>query len=387
MYTRTLSVAVCLVASLALFSGCATWGPWPFNTEIPINLSKETFGTVPGEGEACLYTLTNANGMEARITNFGGNVTSLRVPDANGKLADVVLGFPSLEEYIENPPNFGCLVGRFGNRIAKGKFTLNGTEYSLALNDGPNHLHGGLKGFNKVLWKATPAGREDAVGLKLTYVSPDGEEGYPGTLKTTVHYWLTNANELEIVYEATTDKATPVNLTHHSYFNLDGQGNGDILDHVMMINAEHYTPVDETLIPTGELAPVAGTPLDFTHPTPIGERINADHEQIKRGGGYDHNYVLNSQDGSLALAARVVAPESGRIMEVWTTEPGVQFYSGNFLDGTLTGKEGKVYEKRYGFCLETQHYPDSPNQPDFPSCILEPGEKYYQKTVYRFAAE
>ncbi|MFO7973572.1 MAG: aldose epimerase family protein [Candidatus Hydrogenedentota bacterium] len=349
--------------------------------------TRATYGTVPGEGKADIYTLTNANGMEAQITNYGGIVTSLRVPDANGELADVVLGYPSIEGYIENPSYFGCLVGRFGNRIAKGKFTLDGKEYSLAANDGPNHLHGGVKGFNKVLWKATPVGREDAVGLKLTYVSPNGEEGYPGTLKTTVHYWLTNANELEIVYEAVTDKPTPINLTHHGYFNLDGQGTGDILDHVMMINADRYTPVDETLIPIGELASVDGTPFDFTKPTPIGERINADHEQIKRGGGYDHNFVLNSKDGSLALAARVVAPESGRVMEVYTTQPGVQFYAGNFLDGTITGKQGKVYEKRYGFCLETQHFPDSPNQPDFPSCILEPGDKYYQKTVYRFTTE
>ncbi|HOD49893.1 MAG TPA: aldose epimerase family protein [Candidatus Hydrogenedentes bacterium] len=383
MFTRNWRVAVCLAAVLGVFPGCATQGNGEEGSG-RLSIAKATYGTAPEGGNADLYTITNANGMVAQITNYGGTVTSLLVPDAAGALADVTLGYPSLEGYFENKPYLGCLVGRFGNRIAKGRFTLDGKEYVLAVNNESNHLHGGIKGFNKVLWDAKPAYREGAVGLKLTYVSVDGEEGYPGTLETTVHYWLTNANELEIVYEAVTDKATPVNLTYHGYFNLDGQGEGDILDHVMMINASRYTPVDETLIPTGELAPVANTPLDFTMPVAIGERINADHEQIKRGNGYDHNYVLNSQDGSLALAARVLAPGSGRVMEVYTTQPGVQFYSGNFLDGTITGKEGKVYKQRYGFCLETQHYPDSVNQPGFPSCILEPGKKYYQKTVYRF---
>lgn len=386
MLTRTWPVAVCLVATLEVISGCATQGSGG-DYAGELRIMKATYGTVPGVGHADVFSLTNAHGMEAQITTYGGIVTALRVPDASGKLTDVVLGYPGIEGYLDNNPYFGCLVGRFGNRIAKGKFTLDGKDYELAVNNGPNHLHGGVKGFNKVIWKATPVRRDDAIGLKLTYVSPDREEGYPGELTTTVHYWLTNANELEIVYEAETTRATPVNLTHHGYFNLDGQGEGDILDHLMMINAARYTPVDDTLIPTGELAPVAGTPLDFTQPVPIGERINAEHEQLKRGSGYDHNYVLNSQDGSLALAARVVAPESGRVMEVYTTEPGVQFYSGNFLDGTITGKQGKVYQKRFGFCLETQHYPDSPNQPDFPSCILKPGEKYYQKTVYRFTTE
>ena len=374
-------VAGCLAVLLGLAGGCATTGAGGGDAR-DLHLVRTTYGTVPDQGTAYLYTLTNANGMEVRITNYGGIVTSLLAPDATGAFADVSLGYPGLEGYFDNNPNFGCLVGRFGNRIAKGRFMLDGQDYTLAVNNGPNHLHGGLLGFSKKLWDAKPVRREDAVGLKLTYVSADGEEGYPGTLQTTVHYWLTNANELEIVYEAVTDKATPVNLTFHGYFNLDGEG--DILDHEMMINATRYTPVDDTLIPTGELAPVANTPLDFTTPVAIGARIDADHEQIRRGGGYDHNYVLNGQDGSLALAARVYAPESGRVMEVYTTQPGIQFYSGNFLDGTITGKAGKAYQKRYGFCLETQHYPDSPNQPAFPSCILRPGEKYFQKTVYRF---
>lgn len=383
MLTHSGFSAICLGVAAACVAGCATQeAGGQFSSKM--RLTKTTYGTAPGQGQADLYTLTNANGMEVSITNYGGIVTSLLAPDADGTFADVVLGYPDFEGYLNNNPFFGCLVGRFGNRIANGRFTLDGVEYQLAVNNGPNHLHGGLKGFDKVLWDATPVRRRDALGLRLFYLSPDGEEGYPGNLRTTVHYWLTNDNELEIVYEAETDKPTPVNLTHHSYFNLDGQGEGDILDHVMMINASHYTPVDETLIPTGEIAPVAGTPFDFTTPARIGERIDADHEQIKYGGGYDHNYVLDSQDGSLALAARVVGPRSGRVMEVYTTEPGMQLYTGNFLDGSITGKEGKSYHKRYGFCLETQHFPDSPNQPAFPSSILRPGETYYQKTVYRF---
>ena len=376
-------VAICLAACLGLAGGCAGTG---VSGEAPkgLHLARITFGTVPEQGTAYLYTLTNANGMELQITNYGGVVISLRAPDATGAFADITLGYPGLEGYFDNDPNFGCLVGRFGNRIAKGRFTLDEQEYTLAVNNGPNHLHGGIRGFSKKLWDAKAVHREDAVGVQLACVSVDGEEGYPGTLQTTVHYWLTNANELEITYEAITDKATPVNLTFHGYFNLNGEGEGDILGHELMINAARYTPVDETLIPTGELAPVANTPLDFTTPMAIGARIDASDEQIRRGGGYDHNYVLNSQDGSLALAARVYAPESGRVMEVYTTQPGMQLYTGNFLDGTITGKAGKAYQKRYGFCLETQHYPDSPNQPDFPSSILRPGERYLEKTVYRF---
>ncbi len=383
MFTGYWRVAGCLAVLLGLAGGCATTGAGGEGAR-DLHIVRTTCGTVPDQGTAYLYTLTNTNGMEVRMTNYGGIVMSLLTPDATGAFADITLGYPGLDGYFDNNPNFGCLVGRFGNRIAKGRFTLDGQEYSLAVNNGPNHLHGGILGFSKKLWDAKAVDREDAVGLKLTYVSVDGEEGYPGSLQTTVHYWLTNANELEIVYEAVTDQATPVNLTFHGYFNLDGEGEGDILDHELMINAAKYTPVDETLIPTGELAPVANTPLDFTTPVAIGARIDADHEQIRYGGGYDHNYVLNSQDGSLALAARVYAPESGRVMEVYTTQPGIQFYSGNFLDGTITGKAGKVYQRRYGFCLETQHYPDSPNQPGFPSCILKPGETYLQKTVYRF---
>jgi aldose 1-epimerase len=343
-----------------------------------MSIIKSDFGKTK-EGQAVdLYTLTNDSGMVVKITNYGGIVTSLTVPDKNGKFDDVVLGFDSLDQYLEGHPYFGALVGRYGNRIAKGKFTLNGTEYKLAANNGENHLHGGIKGFDKVVWNAEIVKQENEVGVKLSYLSKDGEEGYPGNLSVVVTYTLTKNNELKINYEAETDKPTPVNLTHHSYFNLKGAGNGDILGHLLTIDADRFTPVDEGLIPTGELKSVKDTPMDFTVPKAIGERIN----QVK--GGYDHNYVLNGWDGSLRLAAKVVEPLSGREMEVWTTEPGLQFYTGNFLDGTITGKNGKVYNKHYGFCLETQHFPDSPNKPGFPSTILELGEKYTHKTIYKF---
>lgn len=343
-----------------------------------MGIIKSDFGKTK-EGQAVdLYTLTNANGMAVKITNYGGIVTSLKVPDKNGQLDDVVLGFDSLDKYLEGHPYFGALVGRYGNRIARGKFTLNGTEYQLAANNGENHLHGGIKGFDKVVWNAEIVKKENEVGIKLSYLSKDGEEGYPGNLSVVVIYTLTKNNELKILYEAETDKPTPVNLTHHSYFNLKGAGNGDILGHLMTFAADRFTPVDEGLIPTGELKSVKDTPMDFTVPKSIGERI----DRVK--GGYDHNYVLNDWDGSLKQAAKVVEPTSGRVMEVWTTEPGLQFYTGNFLDGTITGKNGKVYQKHFGFCLETQHFPDSPNNPGFPSTILEPGEKYTHTTIYRF---
>ena len=356
--------------------------------ETKMDVQKEIFGRMPDGREVELYTLTNANGLKARITTYGAIVVSLEVPDRNGKLGDITLGFDTLEEYLKGHPYFGAIVGRYGNRIGKGRFTLNDIEYQLATNNGENHLHGGVKGFDKVVWDAEPVRQDDAVGVKLTYLSKDGEEGYPGNLSCTVTYTLTNKDELKVSYEAQTDKPTPVNLTHHSYFNLAGQGTGDILGHELMLNTDRFTPVDEGLIPTGELRPVKGTPMDFTKPTAIGARIEQDYEQLRYGKGYDHNWVLNrvprKSDDSLTLAARVYEPTSGRMMEIYTTEPGIQFYSGNFLDGSNIGKGGRVYQHRYGFCLETQHFPDSPNKPNFPSVILKPGQKYTHVAVHRF---
>jgi aldose 1-epimerase len=345
-----------------------------------MNIKKQAFGKTEDGKDVDLYTLTNANGLKAEIMTYGGIVTTLQVPDRNGNLADIVLGYDALDEYIKNNPYFGALVGRCGNRIGKGKFTLDGVEYTLATNNGPNHLHGGIKGFDKVVWDAEPMENETGVGLKLTYLSRDGEEGYPGNLNCTVIYTLTNDNELKISYEAETDKPTVLNLTHHSYFNLAGHGSGDILGHELMLTADNFTPVDEGLIPTGEIKPVKGTLMDFTKPTVIGARI----AQVE--GGYDHNYVLDNSDGSLALAASVYEPKSGRLMEISTTEPAIQFYSGNFLDGSNKGK-GAVYNKHDGFCLETQHFPDSPNKPKFPSVVLRPGEKYTHLTVHKFSAK
>jgi aldose 1-epimerase len=342
---------------------------------------QKEFGKAPSGERVELYTLTNSNGVEAAITNFGGIVVSLKVPDRNGKPADVVLGFDSLDGYLKGHPYFGAIIGRYGNRIAKGAFRLGGVEHSLARNNGENHLHGGIKGFDKVVWKA----KRDGQRLELSYLSKDGEEGYPGNLSVTVSYTLNDNNELRIDYSATTDKSTVVNLTNHSYFNLAGQGEGDILGHNVMIDADRFTPVDKGLIPTGELRRVEGTPFDFRKPHAIGERVGAKDEQLALGNGYDHNFVLNGSAGSLRLAARVTEPKSGRVMEVLTKEPGVQFYIGNFLDGTIKGKGGKVYQRRYGFCLETQHFPDSPNKPNFPSVVLKPGSRYSTTTVYRFS--
>ena len=344
--------------------------------ENKMSITKELFGKADGK-DVFLYTLENKNGLIAKITNYGAIVTSLIVPDKNGKFDDIVLGFDSLQDYLDGHPYFGAIVGRYGNRIAKGRFTLDGVEYTLATNNEKNHLHGGIKGFDKAVWDAEEFESNDGVGLKLSYISPDGEEGYPGNLSVKVAYTLTNNNELKIDYEAETDKATPVNITHHGYFNLAGAGKKDVLDHKLQIDADKYTVVDETLIPTGELRNVENTPMDFKTPHLIGERI----EQVP--GGYDHNYVINN-NGKMLKVIEVYEQESGRIMEVLTTEPGVQFYSGNFLDGTNIGKGGKVYYKHYGFCLETQHFPDSPNQPDFPTTILKPGEKYGYTTIYRF---
>jgi len=349
-------------------------------------IKTESFGQTQDGKPVDLYTITNSHGMEVRAINYGGIIVSLRVPDKNGKLDDVVLGFDTLDGYLDKSPYFGAIVGRYGNRIANGKFTWDGKEYSLAKNNGPNALHGGLKGFDKAIWQAEPFQNKQGKGVAFTYTSKDGEEGYPGNLKAKVTYTLTEQNELIFDYEATTDKATPVNLTQHSYFNLAGEGMGDILKHELMLNADRFTPVDKTLIPTGELRSVKGTPLDFTKPTAVGARIDDNYEQLAFGGGYDHNFVINHKASGLQLAARVYEPTGGRVMEVFTTEPGVQFYSGNFLDGTITGKQGHVYKRRYALCLETQHFPDSPNHPEFPSTILKPGQTLHSRTMYKFSA-
>ena len=351
------------------------------------HMKTQPFGTTHAGAPVDLYTMTNAHGLEMRVMTYGGIIVSLRVPDKSGKFDDVVLGFDDLKGYLGDNPYFGAIVGRYGNRIANGKFTLDGKEYTLARNNGPNSLHGGIKGFDKVVWHAEPFTKPHNIGLVLTYISKDGEEGYPGNLKATVTYALTDDNELRIDYRATADKATPLNLTNHSYFNLTGEGKGDVLAHIVMLNSDRFTPVDKTLIPTGELRLVKGTPMDFTTPTAIGARINGKYEQLVFGRGYDHNFVINRHGDGLELAARVVEPTSGRIMEVRTTEPGVQFYSGNFLDGTITGKHGHVYNQRYAFCLETQHFPDSPNHPDFPSTILPPGKAYHSETIYKFLVQ
>jgi len=368
------SLVVCLLLTLAAVSANAQ------------KVSKESFGKT-AEGESVdLYTLTNRNGMVAKITNFGGIVTTLTAPDRNNKYADVVLGFNDLDTYLKGHPYFGALIGRYGNRIAKGRFTLNGVEYKLAVNNGENHLHGGIKGFDKVVWTAKPMQNKTSAALSLTYVSKDGEEGYPGNLTVNVVYTLTNNNELRLDYTASTDKDTVTNLTHHSYFNLAGEGNGDILSHVLMLNANQFTPTDEGSIPTGELRAVQGTPFSFLKPTVIGARIDGTDQQLVFGKGYDHNWVVSGRAGTLRPAATVYEPTSGRVLQVLTTEPGVQFYTGNFLDGTLTGKSGKVYQRRFGFCLETQHYPDSPNHPKFPTTTLRKGATYKSTTIYRFSA-
>lgn len=345
-------------------------------------LSSAPFGTTPAGETVELYTLKNVHGTTVKITPYGGVVTSIIVPDRNGKMGDVVHGFDNAAGYTDKVPFFGALIGRYGNRIAKGQFILDGQTYTLARNNGPNHLHGGIKGFDKVLWKAAPV-NPAVPSLTLTYLSKDGEEGYPGNLSVTVTYTLTDDNQLVIDYLATTDKKTVVNLTNHTYFNL--AGSGTILDHEVRIDADRYTPVDAGLIPTGELAPVEGTPFDFRTPTAIGARINADNEQLKLGGGYDHNWVLNGAMGTMRKVAEVYERTSGRVLEVSTVEPGMQFYTGNFLDGTLTGKGGQSYAYRSGFCMETQHFPDSPNHPDFPTTVLNPGETYKTQTIYKFS--
>ncbi len=350
-------------------------------------MTKSEFGRTADGISVDLYTLTNRNGVEARITNFGGTLVALKVPDRNGSSADVVLGYDSLDGYLDDKFHFGGLIGRYANRIALGQFKLGDVTYVLARNNGENHLHGGVKGFNKAIWEATDCSRDGASALQLDYLSKDGEEGYPGNLKVRVVYSLTEQNELKIDYTATTDRDTIVNLTSHPYFNLAGQDAGSILQHELTLFADKYTPTDSTLIPTGELRRVQGTPFDFRRTVAIGARIDQDDQQLILGNGYDHNWILNNDhQETLKFAAQVYEPSRGRVLEVLTTEPGMQFYSGNFLDGIVQGKGTRAYNRRGGFCLETQHFPDSPNHPEFPSTVLKPGECYRSTTVYRFSA-
>jgi aldose 1-epimerase len=365
------------VASATILAGCATSKTG--------QITATPFGADSSGAPVKLFTLRNASGATATICNYGGLVTSLKMPDKRGQFGDVVLGYDNVADYIKSSPYFGALVGRYGNRIALGQFTLDGKQYTLATNNVPNSLHGGVKGFDKVMWSAKCYQSADGPSLELTYLSHDGEEGYPGNLSVTAVYTLTDDNSLKLVYTATTDKATVLNLTHHSYFNLAGKG--DILNHSVMIPADKFTPVDSTLIPTGELKPVAGTPFDFRTPTTIGARIGQDDDQLKFGKGYDHNWVINKPTGEMGLMARVTEPTSGRVLEVYSAEPGLQFYSGNFLDGTLTGKGGWVYQFRNAFCMEPQHFPDSPNQPSFPSVVLRPGETYHNTIIYKFSVQ
>jgi aldose 1-epimerase len=366
----------------ACFVGCSSM-PTPTNTVGTI--SQAPFGKTADGTPVEIYALRNTKGMEARIMTYGGIIVSLKVPDKDGNFGDIVLGYDKLDDYVKNNPFFGALVGRYGNRIAKGKFTLDGREYTLALNNAPNNLHGGPIGFDKKVWKATTLLTADGPAIQLNYLSKDGEEGFPGNLSVTATYTLTADNGLRLDYTATTDKATLCNLTQHSYFNLAGKG--DVLNELVYINADKFTPVDKTLIPNGELKPVEGTPFDFRKSTAVGARINADDEQIKFGSGYDHNWVINKPLGKLGLAARVTDPTTGRVMEVLSTEPGVQFYTGNFLDGSITGKGGQVYQRRSGLCFEPQHYPDSPNHPQFPSAELKPGQTYQNTIIYRFSVQ
>lgn len=383
IHSHLLSTVVCLAVSGSCFA---------IETPVPAPFGKTKEGTAVE-----VFTLTNKHGVKLRAMTYGATVLSLETPDRDGKIADIVLGYPTLKQYEKSSPYFGAIVGRYGNRIAFGKFTLEGKEYSLAQNNGApglkSSLHGGLRGFDKVVWKAEPLAQDTAQGVRFSYLSKDGEEGYPGNLECKVTYWLNDKNEWRVDYELTSDKPTPVNLTQHSYFNLRGEGRGDILGHELMLPAAKFTPVNAAMIPTGELRSVSGTPLDFNRPTAIGARIQADDEQIRLGGGYDHNYVLNRSafgglfGGRTHPAASVYEPLSGRVLTILTSEPGIQFYSGNFLDGTLKGKAGASYPKRSGFCLETQHYPDSPNQPAFPSTILKPGKVWKSTTVFQFGVK
>ena len=373
-FLRLLTLSICII----FLTGCER------STEMKVN--KELFGELDGK-PVDIYTLTNSNHIEIKITNYGGIVTSLKVPDKNGKLEDVVLGFNNLEDYKKKSPYFGCIAGRYANRIGNAEFVIDGEKFTLAKNNGENSLHGGLKGFDKVLWDAEPVTGKDFQSLKLTYLSRDGEEGFPGNLDVEVTYTLAEDNSFRIDYMASTDQATVINLTNHTYWNLAGEGSGDVLKHELMINADYFTPTDHGSIPTGELRPVENTPLDFRKPRFIGDGVDSDYEQVKLCRGYDHNFVINpDEDKEMKLAATVYEPAGGRYMEIYTTEPGVQFYSANFLFG-VTGKSGKAYAPRGAFCLETQHFPDSPNKPEFPSVVLRPGETYKSTTLHKFSVK
>ncbi|MCF7802752.1 MAG: galactose mutarotase [Candidatus Marinimicrobia bacterium] len=378
---RTRYLYVGLILSMVLFLlGCAN--------QPTLTISEENWGALDDGRPVSLFTLTNQEGVTAQITNYGGTLVSVKWADKNGEVEDVLLGHRTLEGYLEDNPYFGGIIGRYANRIDEGQFALDGESYQLATNDGPNHLHGGDKGFDKVVWDAQTFQEADSVGVRLRYVSADGEENYPGEVTVEVTYSLNSNDELRLDYAATTDEKTIINLTSHPYWNLAGQGAEPVLDHIMMINADHFTPIDETLIPTGKIRSVEGTPFDFTEPTKIGKRIDADNQQIEYGNGYDHNWVLNQDEpGEMVLACRISEEESGRILEVMTTEPGLQFYSGNFLDGSITGKDGEMYEYREAVVVEAQHFPDSPNHPNFPSTVLNPGEEYSQTTIYKFITE
>lgn len=378
-----IAVAVCVL----YLAGCATV-PHTGGPDVQAPPQSTPFGNIPTGEKAQLFSFRNAHGIEVQLTSYGGIITSIKTPDRAGRFADIVLGYADLAGYVHDSPYFGAIVGRYANRIARGRFTLDGNTYTLAVNNGPNSLHGGLRGFDKVVWNAQPFQNQQGQGVTLDYTSPDGEEGYPGTLHARVTYTLTADDGLIVDYHAVTDKATPVNLSQHTYWNLAGNATRDILGHVLTIEADAITPVDSILIPTGEVAPVAGTPFDFRTPTAIGARVDQrENIQIRYGNGYDHNFVLNRDNATpdaLVHAARVAEPSTGRTLDIYTTEPGLQFYSGNFLDGSIAGKGGSVYRFRYGLALETQHYPDSPNHPNFPSTILRPGQEYRSRTVFQF---
>jgi aldose 1-epimerase len=389
---RGLSLAASLLFIMATHSACSGDTPPPAassSSSTASSVRREAFGTLPDGSPVELFTLTNSRGLEVRAMTYGAIILSLKVPDRNGQLDDVVLGYDTAAEYATNKVTyFGAVVGRYANRIAKGRFTLDGKTVALPTNDGPNHLHGGPKGFDRVMWKGEQvAGDGRSSAVEITYASPDGDQGYPGKLTARVTYTLTDRNELIFDYHATSDAPTVVNMSQHSYFNLAGQGARDILDHELQIQADRFTPVDDTLIPSGELAPIAATPFDFRAPTRIGARIGEDSEQLRRGRGYDHNWVLTRSGDGLQTVAKLTERTTGRTMSIATTEPGLQFYSGNFLDGTITGKQKRVYRHRTGLCLETQHFPDSPNHPDFPSTVLRPGQEYTSRTVLTFGTE
>jgi len=376
-----------IVLAAAATYGCARPGHLaaPAPGQVTVTAEPVPFGSLADGREVHAYTLANSRGMTVRVIEYGATIVSLRVPDRNGAIDDVVLGFDSLPDYTGARRFIGAVVGRYGNRIKAGQFILDGRSYQLATNNGPNHLHGGLQGFDRVLWQASPFQRGDSAGVELSYTSPAGDDGYPGTLEASVSYTLTPDNRLLLDYRATTDAPTVVNLTQHTYFNLAGAGRRDVLDHVLTINASAYTPTDNTAIPTGEIASVAGTPFDFRTSTPIGARIQADDQQVRPFRGYDHNYVLDrGSERSLSHAVNVLEPESGRTMDVYTDQPGVQFYSGNGLNNRVVGRGNQPYQRYGGFCLETQHFPDSPNQPSFPSTVLRPGEQYHTRTLWAF---